>query len=232
MLEYSFSVKHDGCWTTDIADEFPDFSATILYSHAFSDTSSTIIEVENVDAATVEDIVAWMAAHPVISAADLVDHHDETGLISLQTDYSESDTEPIGIVFREQSCVPLSPAEVHDGFEHCNFLMMDKEQVRSTYEELREYGQVELKSLSELDVHYHAADLAAVSQAVSSLSARQRQVLKRAIELGYYDVPQGCTIEDIAAEDSVTMSTVAEHLRHAERHVFDSIEPLLTSEDG
>jgi predicted DNA binding protein len=30
MLEYSFSVRHEGCWTADINDEFPDVTATIL----------------------------------------------------------------------------------------------------------------------------------------------------------------------------------------------------------
>lgn len=231
MLEYSFSVRHEGCWTADIIDEFPDVSATILQSHALSDSSSTMIEVPDVDERTAEDIVEWMAEHPVVRAVDLLEHRDETGLVSVRTDYSDSDTEPVGTVFRELPCIPLSAAEVRNGYEHCHLMLANKDQVRTTFEELREYGPVEIRTITELDSDYGTSDLAAVSHAVSALSARQQQVLKRAIENGYYDVPQSCTVEDLAEMDSTTMSTVAEHLRHAEHKVFDAIEPLLAAED-
>lgn len=232
MLEYGFSVKHEGCWTEAVNDEFPDVTATILQSHAVSNNSSTVIEVPNIDEQTSENLVDWMNDHPVIRTSDLIKHRDETALISLQTDYSDSDTEPVGNVLREQSCYPLNRAEVRNGFEHCDFIMASKNQVRQTYDELREYGPVEVRSLTELNVDYQASDVAEISRVVNNLSPRQKQVLKRAIERGYYDVPQGCNVEDLAKKDSATMSTVAEHLRHAERKIFDAIEPLLQSNDG
>lgn len=232
MLEYSFSVKHEGCWTADIHEEFPSVEATILQSYPLSDSSSTMIEVTGTDDRTPEDILAWMDDHPVVRAVDLVDYGDDAGIICFRTDYSDSDTEPVGTVFREQPCVPLSSAKVRNGFEHCHFMVMSKSQVRTIYDELREYGPVEIRTLSEFDSDFRAEDLAAVSRAVTALSTRQRQVLRRAVEQGYYDVPQTCTIEDLAERDSVTMSTVAEHLRHAERKVFDAMEPLLTADDG
>lgn len=232
MLEYSFSVRHEGCWTADINDEFPDVTATILQSHALTDSSSTMIEVDDVDEPRTERIVDWMDDHPVVRTVDLLRHGDGSGLISFRTDYSDTDTEPVGTVFREQPCIPLSRAEVRNGFEHCHIMMADKEQIRTTYDELCEFGPVEVRSFSELDSTVRADDLAAVSRAVSGLSSRQRQVLKRAIEDGYYDVPQACKIEDLAAEDSVTMSTVAEHLRHAEQKILTAMEPLLSTETG
>ena len=231
MLEYSFSVKHEGCWTADINDEFPDVTATILQSHAFTDSSSTIVEIPDIDEATATEIVEWVSDHPVVRSANMVKHEEEVALMSFQTDYSDCETEPIGNVFREQPCIPLSAPEIRNGFEHCNLMLASKEQVRATYEELREYGPVEIRSLSELDTKFAASDLSAVSQAVADLSPRQQQVLKRAIRRGYYDVPQGCNIEDLAEHDDATMSTVAEHLRHAEHKIFDAIEPLLSGEE-
>jgi len=230
MLEYSFSVKHEGCWTADINNEFPGISATILQSHAFSDSSSTIIEISELDRQRGERIVEWMADHPVVQAVDLVKREDDVGLISLHTDYSDSETEPVGTVFREQPCIPLASAEVRNGFEHCHLMMADREQIQTTYEELQEYGPVEIRSLNELQSNYHSSDLTAVSQAVANLSTRQQEVLKRAIQNGYYDVPQACTLEELAADDPATMSTIAEHLRHAEHRVFDAIEQLLAGD--
>lgn len=232
MLEYSFSVRHEGCWTADINDEFPDVTATILQSHAFTDSSSTMIEVDGVDERRTEDIVDWMDDHPVVRTVDLLRHADGTGLVSFQTDYSDTDTEPVGTVFRERPCIPLSSAEVRNGFEHCHIMMASKEQIRTTYDELCEYGPVEVRSFGELDSTVRADDLAAVSRAVSGLSSRQQQVLKRAIEKGYYEVPQACNVEDLAAEDPATMSTVAEHLRHAEQKILTAVEPLLSQSDG
>lgn len=231
MLEYSFSIRHEGCWTSDIHEEFPDVAATILQSHAFTDSSSTIIEIPDLDEDCAESIVGWLDNHPVVRTVDFVKHEGDAGLISFHTDYSDSDTEPVGTVFREQPCIPLASPEVRNGFEHCQLMMPTREQVQTTYNELREYGPVEIRSLNELETDYHASDLAAVSRAIAGLSTRQQQVFERAITNGYYHVPQSCTIEDLAAEDSVTMSTVAEHLRHAEFKVFDAIEPLLTRDN-
>lgn len=231
MLEYSFSVKHEGCWTADINDEFPDVSATILNSHAFSDNSSTMIEVPDVDERTAERIVEWLDDHHVIRSVDLLAHRERTGLVSCRTDYSDSDTEPVGTVLRERHCIPLSTPEVKNGFEHCHVMLANKDEVRRTFDELREYGPVEIRSLTELDSDFATSDIAEVSRAVAALSDRQKQVLGRAIEHGYYDVPQSCTAEDLAEMDSATMSTVAEHLRHAEHKVFTAIEPLLASDE-
>jgi predicted DNA binding protein len=230
MLEYSFSVRHEGCWTADMNNEFPRVDATILQSHAFSDSSSTVIEVPGIDDGCAESLADWMGDHEVVRTVDLVRHTGDTGLISFHTDYSDSDTQPVGNVFREQPCIPLASAEVRNGQEHCQVMMTDREQVQTVYEELCEYGPVEIQSLNELDTDFHVSDLAAVSRAIAGLSTRQQQILERAITHGYYDVPQSCTVEDLAAEDSVTMSTVAEHLRHAEFKIFDAIEPLLTND--
>lgn len=231
MLEYSFSVRHEGCWTADIHDKFPDVTATILQSHAFTDSSSTIIEVPDVDSGHAESIAEWMSDHPVVRTVNLVKHEGSAGLISFHTDYSNSETKPVGTVFREQPSIPLASAEVRGSYEHCQFMVTNREQAQSTYEELREYGPVEIQSLNELETDYHVSDFAAVSRAIAGLSTRQQQVLERAITHGYYDIPQSCTIEELAAEDSATMSTVAEHLRHAEFKIFDALESLLSTGD-
>jgi len=231
MLEYSFSVRHEGCWTSDIHDEFPEFSATILQSHALSDSSSTMIEVDDIAADEADAIGKWMNEHPVVQTVDCIKHEEGSGLLSLQTDFSDTDTQPVGIVFREEPCIPLDSAEVRNGFEHCRLMLADKEQARNAYEKLREYGPVEIESLSEFDTDYQTSDLAAVSRAIASLSPRQQEVLRGAIEQGHYDVPQSCNVDELAENDSATMSTVAEHLRHAEHKVFDAIKPLLSSNE-
>jgi DNA-binding CsgD family transcriptional regulator len=53
------------------------------------------------------------------------------------------------------------------------------------------------------------------------LTARQREVLAVAQELGYYDTPRRATHEDIADRIGLSVGTVSEHLQKIEARVFD-----------
>ncbi|MDS0476295.1 helix-turn-helix domain-containing protein [Natrinema sp. 1APR25-10V2] len=55
---------------------------------------------------------------------------------------------------------------------------------------------------------------------LDELTDRQREAVRTAYELGYYDVPRSATTDDIAAELDVDPSTVAEHLQRAERNLL------------
>lgn len=61
------------------------------------------------------------------------------------------------------------------------------------------------------------------------LTDRQREILRRAFEEGYYDWPRECTGEEIAAELGISSATFSEHIRVAERKLlavlFDGPEP-------
>jgi hypothetical protein len=52
------------------------------------------------------------------------------------------------------------------------------------------------------------------------LTERQREVVRTAYELGYYEVPRETTTEDVASELGVDASTVTEHLQRAERNLL------------
>lgn len=58
---------------------------------------------------------------------------------------------------------------------------------------------------------------------ILDLTTRQREVLRTAVEIGYYDVPKRATHRDIADELDCATSTVDEHLRKAESTVFLSL---------
>ncbi|MDE1852547.1 MAG: helix-turn-helix domain-containing protein [Thaumarchaeota archaeon] len=58
---------------------------------------------------------------------------------------------------------------------------------------------------------------------MSMLSAKQRQVLVAAYGLGYYEVPRKVSSEDMARLLKIDKSTLAEHLRKAERKVVKGL---------
>lgn len=58
---------------------------------------------------------------------------------------------------------------------------------------------------------------------LDALTARQREVLEVAFEMGYFDVPRATPTADVAAELDLDASTVSEHLQRAERNLLSTV---------
>ena len=193
-----------------------------------------MVEVRNVGLETIESIVEWQRDHPVVARSELQQHaaDQRTALISLQTDYSGTDTEPLMNVLKRHDCFPTSEAEIKNGREHGSLLLASTEQMQALYEDLTEYGPVSVKSLTELEITHPLSELTEVTQVINDLSSRQREILSLAIDEGYYDSPRRCSVDDLAEMDDTGMSTVAEHLRLAEIKVLQAVRPLLENHEG
>ncbi len=55
---------------------------------------------------------------------------------------------------------------------------------------------------------------------LDALTDRQREVVRTAHEMGYYEIPRQVPTEEIAAELDLDQSTVSEHLQRAERNLL------------
>lgn len=58
---------------------------------------------------------------------------------------------------------------------------------------------------------------------IDMLPHKQRMVLDKAIEMGYYSRPRGCTQRQIADAMNIKQATVSEHLQSAESKIINSI---------
>ncbi|WP_115865271.1 helix-turn-helix domain-containing protein [Halorussus litoreus] len=238
MLEYTFSIEHDGCWTQSVNAVFPDVTATILHSYRLTGTSITMIEVNGVDDGTIDELVDWLADHPVMNASRLVSYDADRGraFVSLEGDY-DTDTEPVLNVLLRNNAFPTVPATVIRGRENWNVLVSSHEEVSRTHEELQELGSVDVEALRQPNTDRLLTGLTELKEAVQNLSPRQRELLSLAIEEGYYDSPRSCNIEELAELDSANMSTVGEHLRRSEAKILNGVATMLgdpekTAEQG
>ncbi|GAA0681617.1 helix-turn-helix domain-containing protein [Natronoarchaeum mannanilyticum] len=67
------------------------------------------------------------------------------------------------------------------------------------------------------------SELRGPTSTMDRLTDRQREVLRTAHSLGYYDVPRRTSTEDLAEELNLEPSTVSEHLQRAERNLVDDV---------
>lgn len=58
------------------------------------------------------------------------------------------------------------------------------------------------------------------ARTLETLTDRQLEVLQRAYEMGFYDVPREATIAEVAEEVDIDDATVSEHLQRAERNIL------------
>ncbi|ODR80397.1 DNA-binding protein [Haladaptatus sp. W1] len=228
MIEYTFRIEHNECWTERINDVFPNIRASIIYSYLIHGTSITMIEVTQVEESEIDELVDWLQNHPVMNTSRLVSYTsaNNRGVICLEGNY-DVDTEPVLNVLLRNNCFPTIPATVVHGHEHWDVLSPSHEQVSQAHEELQQLGSVKIDSLHSTDFERMFTGLLEVKKAIQDLSARQLEVLSLAIEEGYYDSPRSCKLEDLAELDPTGVSTVGEHLRLSESKILKAIEPML-----
>jgi hypothetical protein len=84
-----------------------------------------------------------------------------------------------------------------------------------------------LDGLDEIRIPYKVLSLgrpkAGSGSVLNSLTGKQTSILRLAYVMGYYDVPKRVRTEDLATILRMNKGTVGEHLRRAEKHVFDGL---------
>jgi len=54
------------------------------------------------------------------------------------------------------------------------------------------------------------------------LTDRQQEALRTAYEMGYFDIPRGASLDDIATELDISASSLSERLRRAQTHLIET----------
>lgn len=84
-----------------------------------------------------------------------------------------------------------------------------------------------LSGLRLLNVPYRVNKLgrlkARTESMMNDLTLQQSRVLKLAHTMGYYDIPRRTNTENLARILGMDKATVGEHLRRAEKHIFDKL---------
>ncbi|RZH67209.1 helix-turn-helix domain-containing protein [Natrinema altunense] len=118
-------------------------------------------------------------------------------------------------LFTERSLVVLPPVEYRSDWTVRFSVVGESDDLRRVLEGIPDGIETTVDRVGE----YDGGDAA-----VGALTARQRETLRVARELGYFDVPRSAGVEDVAAELDCAPGTAAEHLRKAEAAVIEALE--------
>lgn len=130
-------------------------------------------------------------------------------------------------LLRENGTRIVWPARYYEGWEEFTVLATSERQLRDAIANVKrpnvvEPGQVEVVTGERLPIGVTAADM------MDGITDRQLEVLRAAIDLGYYEAPRRIATEELARRLDITPSTLKEHLRKAEEALVNGFESLVS----
>lgn len=117
--------------------------------------------------------------------------------------------------FKRGSLMTIPPAEWNIGESYTFTAVGRRSDIQAAIDGMPDNVRVDIESIGGKTV--------ADDGVVDRLSDRQREAVRTAIDLGYYDTPRGATSDEIARELNCATSTAAEHLRKAESKVIPGV---------
>ncbi len=143
-----------------------------------------------------------------LEAADHVEHVDRLDEANLLV--TKPSCGAYSAIYRNHGTLRRSNT-VHGPYREYNVLTFRREDLKAIIEDLSTFGTVTLGSLEEFG-----------DGAESSLTERQRVVIREALDRGYYEWPREIKSSELADELDISRATLQEHLRKAERTLLSA----------
>jgi predicted DNA binding protein len=201
-MEVVLTVRIPDCWITEVAgmSERPiRFLRSVPDGH---EGGRGLIEIRG-DAELAEVVVDAIRAHPTVCHVDITQLPDGGVLGEVVTSQCAACRALTGV-----DCFLTSAATRPDGRVDWHIVTGGEGALQQLVERLEAEGcDVEVKSSRR-------------PKGRRALTERQEQVLRMAIESGYYDQPKRTSIKELARRAGVAPSTLQETLQRAERKVL------------
>lgn len=122
----------------------------------------------------------------------------------------------------EQFGCPVADVEARDGTLFVTFHVDEMDEIRRILTELRsQYEGLSVERIIRSETTRADSTLVRVDRDV--LTDRQTEVLRRALEMGYFERPRSATAGEVAASLDINRATFAEHLASAQRKLLPAI---------
>ncbi|NEU58813.1 helix-turn-helix domain-containing protein [Halorussus sp. MSC15.2] len=227
MREVTLRLRHHGEPESDISERYPDItleSASSLTGSAAE--RKRIIEITG-PADSIEGFLDdFEAADPVLDVTPLTSF--DAARVAVAITYDSYQWDSISQRLSDMGIHHRTGTTITAGWERWTVYVEDGDDVSEIIESLERAGNdaelVRDVALSELDGQSHL-ELFEILE--DELTPRQLEVLKTAIDRGYYRPKTDVTIEDISDAVGIAPTTTWEHLAQAEHKVMDQIGEYL-----
>ena len=123
-------------------------------------------------------------------------------------------------------CIPVMPVSYRSGQEHCRVLAFTKDSLDAAMANLSKVSKLVVESRSVVPRESaKGAITVPVDEFLGTLTKKQLAAFMAAMQKGYYGMPKGATIEEIARGLGMKRSTFEEHLRKAELKILQAVRP-------
>lgn len=190
----------EGTWIHDVSTAHPEAAVRVLAGMPADDVGFALVELTAPD---LESVLRSMAAHDGLTDVEPLQRDSDGAILQIET------SAPLLLLSAQASGVPIEPpVDIDEGVAHV--------ELRTSHDRLSELGD----QLERFGLTYTVEAIHDRREADSLLSDHQAELLRTAVECGYYDTPRRCSLTELADEVGVAKSTCSETLHRAEGHVI------------
>ncbi len=210
FVSLDFKIMHEGC-TTAITNDLKDLVIRMLYCHPFKDRGYNwvVIEAKSRDRSLLGKYISTMKGHGKVKAI-------------LETKHNV-----------KNSSVRLSLIEGYDGMISSLAYEMGAIQKLETVQNGEESWRIVLPAINRdtffdliglygkvVDFRIRQVDYCSPTEIGSKLSRMERQIVRVAYDMGYFEFPKQVHLKDIAEKTSLSIPTIDEYIRSSQRKIL------------
>ncbi|RBI62505.1 helix-turn-helix domain-containing protein [halophilic archaeon] len=222
MREVTLRVRHHGEPESDVSADYPDLTIKSVSSMTGSAAErKRIIEMSGPERSIEGFLADFSATDAVLDASPLTPLDVSHVLVAIVYDSYQWDSisqrlTDMGVHYRTGTSITA-------GWERWTLYLDDGDDLHEIIDSLESAGnETDLVRDVELD-EVNEREQLELSRVVDELTHRQQEVLRTAIDLGYYRRKEDASIEDIADAVGIASTTAWEHLARAEEKVMSEV---------
>ncbi len=221
---------HHLCWFCDLTEKNRD--ATII-SNMSSVEGDTITNLIQLTSPTPKKDVDFIRGHKLVKSVEVLMLQPNSALLRVVSSYEAMTYR----VLHQTNVALLESPVTKDGTDSEILLAKSHkamDELMSRWKEQEDYYEVKLKKkkyVSKEDARgmemFRTSGFFDLKSAKELLSDKQLEIFRLACDYGYYEMPKKITIEELAERTGISQSTLAEHLRKAEKKLLPILGKIL-----
>jgi len=189
----------DDPWVADVSRDHPEALFEVLTALPEEGKGFGLFRFRS---DSVESVLEGIRAHETIEEASVIQQTNGAATVQIVT------SKPMLLLAAKRSGTPIEmPVEIKDGTA-----IVD---VSAGHDRLSELGE----QFSAMGIDFEIEYIQQRLQPDQLLTDRQRELLRLAVSMGYYDTPRRCTLTELSEEIGLAKSTCSETLHRAEEVV-------------